>query len=334
MQLLIIIIAVSFFVLFIVFQFTSEDKKLKTARNNILKKEQPENPGQAHKYEQVVELLEEKKFTGKERKIYARACFLLFNYYNSKSGTRKDFLKGIKFGEKIKSNCEGFSFYENVVFSLGNIYFFNLFEFPKARNTYTRLIKIKPETKWGKICKIRINLIEENESNTKALRLYVTAEKLFENSKFKEATEYLNKVIKQFGNIKLIAHAYYFVGDIYYYKMQDLNRAEANYIEACKQSSIREIARNSLYKIGEIKRKKKKWEKAIKIYKKFIGQFPNSPGVEDAYYYIGESYLKLGKLKAAKNSFNLILGDFPDSKWTDVIYHKVQNINKELYNYA
>ncbi|MGM0441658.1 MAG: tetratricopeptide repeat protein [Elusimicrobiota bacterium] len=267
-----------------------------------------------------------------DEKIRARGIYLLFDFYDSKPKNEKNIEESIRFGERIKENFRDYPFYEDVLFKLGNIYFFNNFKFEKAKNTYKQLINDKPDTKWKNICRVRIDLIENNISEKEALRLYVTAENFFEDAKFKKAAEYLKKIINNFDDIELKAHAYYFLGDIYYYKLENFEEAKKNYIPVYEKFSVDPISRNAIYKVGEINRKNKDWKQTIEVYNKFTEMYPDAPVVEDAYYFIGESYLNLGQLKAAKNSFNLILGDFPDSKWTDVIYHKIKDINKRLKN--
>ena len=89
-------------------------------------------------------------------------------------------------------------------------------------------------------------------------------------------------------------------------------------------------APKALYKMGEILMKKAKWEEAIDAYRRYINNYRSVSYIDDAYFYIGECYRELGKLRDAKNAFSLVLGDYPESKWTEVLYKRVQDINKIL----
>ncbi|MFC2091810.1 tol-pal system YbgF family protein, partial [Elusimicrobiota bacterium] len=120
------------------------------------------------------------------------------------------------------------------------------------------------------------------------------------------------------------------IGDINYYKYNDLDNALRYYRITANNFPEHSLSQVSLYKSGEILRKIKQWEEAIKIYDDFVNRFKTSSYRDDAYYYIGECYHNMGRLRHAKNSYYLVLGDFPNSKWNDVIYNKLQSINKIL----
>jgi len=236
----------------------------------------------------------------------------------------------MKYGEIIRNNYKEYSFYEDALFILGNIYFFETFDFNKASDVYKQLIKERKNTRWKSICQDRIELINNSIFDIDALKLYVYAEKFFEESKLEDAEFYLNEVIKRHPKSEVSASAAYFLGDINYYKYSDLDNALKYYRMTSQMFPDHHLAPTSLYKVGEILRKMKQWEEAVKVYHEYVKKFKDSPFKDDAYYYVGECYQNLGKLREAKNSFNLILGDYPNSKWTDVIYCKVQDINKIL----
>ncbi|MBN2406733.1 MAG: tetratricopeptide repeat protein [Elusimicrobia bacterium] len=293
-------------------------------RKKIMERVEPVSGSEAKLYEQVV------RKNNVDAALHAWGCFLLLRYYRNVMDTDPSFMpKAIEYGEIIREKHKLHSFYEDAMFMLGNMYFFNTKEFSKVINVYQELVRNNINSKWRSICVNRIKLIKEN-ADEEALKLYVTAERNFEESRFEEAEVYLKKVIDNYPDTKLALSALYFLGDINYYKYNDLDKAIRYYRKIVDKSPEHTIARRSLYKIGEIWRKRNKPENAIDVYREYIDKFRNSSYIDDVYFYIGECYQKIGKLRAAKNSYSLVLGDHPDSKWTEVIYYKVQEINKIL----
>ncbi|MEA3506850.1 MAG: tetratricopeptide repeat protein, partial [Elusimicrobiota bacterium] len=244
--------------------------------------------------------------------------------------TRDNIEKAVNIGESMSKTAGDCSFYNDLLFMLANLYCFRLHNFEKALKTYKKLLEVSPATKWKDVCRDRIELIEDNLTNREVLKMYVTAEKNFENLEFDEAEKYLKKILKNYRGMKIAGNAYYFLGDIHYYKYNDLDKANKYYTDFFKDYPEHPLSRNALYKSGEILRKLQRWEEAADIYKKYIEKFKDTSFVEDAYFFLGDCYYNLGRLRAAKNSFSLILGDYPDSKWTEVIYHKIQEINSKL----
>jgi TolA-binding protein len=256
---------------------------------------------------------------------------MLFKYYKENHGENRDILtKGIEYGEKISAEYKKLPFYEDAVFMLADIYFFETFEFNKANHIYQQLVDEIPDTKWKAICRDRINLINENIFDIEPLSLYVTAEKYFEQAKFEQAEFYLKEILNKYPAINLAASALYFLGDINYYKFNDLDKSLEYYRLCARKFPGHTVSQHAFYRVGEILRKLRRWEEAVEVYKMYVKKYRSSPYTDDAYYFIGESFQNLGKLREAKNAFSLILGDYPESKWTDVIYHKVQEINRIL----
>jgi TolA-binding protein len=300
-------------------------KKIAYIRKKIFEKNVPESMEEAKLYELVIE-----KYN-KKRPLHAWGNYLLLQYYkDNHSGNKEILFKSINYGGNIRDNFKEYSFYEDTLFMLGNIYYFETFDFKMADNVYSQLLEEKKNTRWKGICQDRVELINDSASNEDALKLYVIAEKYFEESRFEDAEFYLKEVIKRHVDTEIAAAAAYFLGDINYYKYNDLDNSLKYYRMTADKFPDNSLAKTSLYKVGEILRKMKHWEDAIQVYREYIRKFKTSPYRDDACYYIGECYQNLGKLREAKNSFNLILGDYPNSKWTDVIYHKVQDINKIL----
>ncbi|MDA3793541.1 MAG: tetratricopeptide repeat protein [Elusimicrobia bacterium] len=293
-----------------------------------IKKNKPINSeGEVRFYEEFIKRCQK----GKHDRLCALARYALFNFYKEKANyTIENIKKAVKIGELMKKDYKDRRFHNDLLFMLGNLYCFNLNDFEKALDTYNYLLEVSPATKWKDVCRDRINLIRDNIANRVVLVKYVTAEKHFENLEFDEAERYLKIVIKNNRGMKIAGNAFYFLGDIYYYKYNDLEEAYKYYSDVFSAYPSHPLNRNALYKSGEILRKLNNWDEAVKVYKKYIENFKDTPYVEDAYFFLGDCYYNLGRLKQAKNSFSLILGDYPDSKWTEVIYHKIQEINSKL----
>lgn len=317
-------LAISGFNLFMNKKFIRR-RKITEIRKKILEKKEPGSPEEAKFYEQIMERYKSR------RPLYAWGNFLLLQYYKDNYNENKEKLSmGIACGEKIRNEFKEYSFYENALFILGNIYFFETFNFNMASDVYKQLIKERKNTRWESICQDRIKLMSDSFFDAEALKLYVFAERYFENSRFEDAEFYLKEVIKRYPKTSVAASASYFLGDINYYKYNDLDSALKYYKITSEKFPHCPMEQTLLYKAGEILRKMNRWEEAIGIYRDYIKKFKSSPFKDDAYFYVGECYQNLGKLREAKNSFNLVLGDYPNSKWTDVIYHRVQDINKIL----
>lgn len=279
----------------------------------------------------VISRIERSERQRSEALIYAWGNFLLFQYYKDNHIHNPYILsKTIEYGESIRKKYEEYPFHEDTMLMLGNIYFFETFDFNNAADIYQELIEKNSNTRWKTICQDRIELIRDNIFDISAMKLYVTAEKYFEEAEFDKAQHLLKEIVKKYPDIQLAGYALYFLGDIDYYKYRDLDRALQYYRVCARKFPDHSYSQTSLYKVGEILRTQKKWEEAIEIYRVYAKKYKSSLYRDDAYYFIGESFQNLGKLREAKNAFSLILGDYPDSKWTDVIYRKLQGINKVL----
>ena len=304
----------------------SRKKRREIIKKMILDRKEPESLSQAEDYEDSI------KYYGRDdRVLLAWGEFLLFQYYRKNfAGDIPLIKRAISYGESIREKYSDMSFYGDAVFELGNIYFFITYDMSNAVEVYSDLIEEQPDTRWQSICRDRIELINDSIFNEMALKLYVTAEKYFEEGKYRQAQEYLKDVIKTYPGTGLTASSLYFLGDINYYKYSDLDAALEYYRKTVDGFPGHSAGRQALYKYGEILMKQSKWEEAISAFREYVKKFKDSPVRDDAYFFIGECYRKMGEFRKAKNAFSLILGDFPEGKWTDVIYNKVQEINKIL----
>ncbi len=309
-------------VVVLVLLLLSGRKRLSAMEKKIQNGEFPSDEAELKEYERVITRLTDPR-------LRSQTVRILFDYCRKKHAGRIAIIeKALHYGEMIRKDFSDMEFYEDSMFELGNIYFFDRYDFEKALEIFSELMKKKPYSRWKAVCDMRIKLIDINISNEEALKLYVTAEKYFENSRFADAESYLHKIIDEYPGSDLAGASLFFLGDIYYYKHEDIDKAFSYYSRLYKEIPGHRSAEKAVYKAGEILRKKEKWDDAIELYRKFSTEFTDSPYRDDAYFYIGECYQNMDQPRDAKNAYSLILGDYPDSKWTDVIYHRVQELNK------
>ena len=94
------------------------------SKKKILEKKVPGALSEAKLYEQIIENNKD------DENIAALGRFLLFKYYKNSSKGDKDLIsKSIEYGEEIRKKYRGYAFHEDAMFMLGNIYFFETFEF-------------------------------------------------------------------------------------------------------------------------------------------------------------------------------------------------------------
>ncbi|NLB34370.1 MAG: tetratricopeptide repeat protein [Elusimicrobia bacterium] len=297
------------------------DKVLSLAESG----KEPQSLEKAREYEKLLESPSLKE------NLTSKIHILLFNFYRTNhAGDITHVKRALELGDKIKNNYKSAPFYSDALFEHGNLHFFIVSDLDRAYQFYQLFIDERPDSRWRTICQDRVELIKDNKFNQRALKLYIAAEKFFEEGRFKEALEYLERVLEEDLDFLLTPATLFFIADIYYYKFDDFKSALRYYrwtADDYEGSSVAEVA---LYKSGELLMKKERWEDAIATYRELIEKYPDSHIVDDARYYIGAVYQNMGKLRKAKNIFSLILGDFPESKWTEVIYHRVQDLNSEL----
>ncbi len=316
------ILAMYFFVS--VYAYFRRKRRKEKLRKKIIRREEPYSDKEA--------CILEKNLSGfSSADLAAWGRYLLFSYYlkNREKGGENVF-KCAAHGEIVRKEYEKFPFYVDSVFELANTYFFYSGRFEKAARIYEELLNNKPRMRWEKICRSRTKLVRENLDKPEALKLYVKAEWHFEKEKFSKAAGYLQEVTRRFPDTDIALLAFYFLGDIFYYKLKKPQEAFNYYRKACENGSERAEARDALYKCGEIMRKMKRWEKAVEIYREYLDLYKDSSFRDDAFFYIGEAYQNMGKLRKAKNAYSLVLGDYPDSKWTEVLYRRVQRLNRKL----
>lgn len=216
------------------------------------------------------------------------------------------------------------AYLEEIQQKLGNLYFFNLHDFAKARETYKVMLEKFPQSRWIKIAQSRIKLIEDNpENNYDPLRIYVQAERYYEEKKYEDSLELFRKLIAGFGQTRLAVEAQYNVAEIYLYKTNQTERAIEEYQRTIDLYGQSLFAGKSMYKIGECYKKLLKFSEAISAYEKFITNFPQAEFLDYAYYYVALCWEQLKDLRKALDTYQKIIKDFPDSIWVVVAESRI-----------
>jgi TolA-binding protein len=320
-----VLLGIMAYIIYRILKDISFRKNLARTKRNIMEKIFPGSMKEAFYYEIAIEMPDI------EPVVCATGSMLLLNYYYDNSSSDSSLAeKALRYGERIRSNFTEYSFYEDAMFTLAGIYYFRTREPEAAKNVYSELIKTRPKTKWKGICTERISLIGENLSKPDALMKYIEAESHFESANYKRTEELLLDTIEKYPSENIAGTCMFFLADIYYYKYDDYSKALDCYMETYKKYPKSREASRALYKVGEIFRRESRWNDAMATYEGYVMKYPDSIHLEDAEFYIGECHRMLGNLREAKNVFSRILGDFPESKWTEVIYKKVQEINRKL----
>ncbi|MDD5132201.1 MAG: tetratricopeptide repeat protein [bacterium] len=222
------------------------------------------------------------------------------------------------------------SYLEEIQQKLGNLCFFNIHDFDKARAAYKVMLEKYPQSRWIKIAQARIRLIEDNpEENYEPLCMYVRAERLYEDKKYDDSLEIFRKLIAGFGQTKLAIEAQFSIAEIYMYKTNQTERAIEEYqkiVDIYGQSSF---AGKAMYKIGECYKKLQKAGEAITAYEKFIANYPQADFLDYAYYYVALCSEQLKDNRKALDTYQKIIKDFPDSIWVVVAESRIAALSQK-----
>lgn len=235
----------------------------------------------------------------------------------------------IDYTEFIKNYPES-SCLEEIQQKLGNLYFFNLYNFAKARTAYKVLMEKYPQSKWIKIAHARINLIEENpEENYEPLRVYVLAERFYEDKKYEDSLEYFRKLITNYGQTKLAIEAQFSIAEIYMYKTNRTERAIEEYEKIVDIYGQSPFAGKAMYKVGECYKKMQKAPEAIAAYEKFINNYPQAEFLDYAYYYIAQCCEQIKDTRKAIDTYQKVIQDFPESIWVIVAESRIAFLSQK-----
>ncbi len=300
-------------------------EKEETIRNKISLHKIPISLKERYKYERII-----RKETDSELKAKGYWLISIFdlNYYKEKKKNYFRVEETFKQALKVSINT---SIYPEILFLLGNFYFFEKLDLNKTQEIYKRLLKEYPNNKWAVVVNERIELIEKHGAS-ESIQHYIKAEKYFSTKKYQSAIEILDELIYKFPQSLLIPDVYYLKGDIYYFKYNNYIKAIENYKEVVGRYPSSKFSSNCQYKIGECYRKLNMFKEAIEAYQEFIHNYKNVDFIDYAYYYIADSYEKLQNYSRSKLYYELILADFPESVWTSVAIKSLKRIREFLNN--
>ncbi len=219
---------------------------------------------------------------------------------------------------------------EEIQQKLGNLYFFNIYNFTKARTAYKVLMEKYPQSKWIKIAHARIKLIEDNpEENYEPLSMYVLAERFYEDKKYEDSLEYFRKLITNYGQTKLAIEAQFSIAEIYMYKTNRTERAIEEYEKIVDIYGHSSFAGKAMYKVGECYKKMQKAPEAIAAYEKFINNYPQAEFLDYAYYYIAQCCEQLKDNRKAIDTYQKVIQDFPESIWVIVAESRIAFLSQK-----
>ena len=335
-RLIIAVVIVSVFIILYSFlkrlsRSASRKRKYREVEDKIRKRIKPlfkEIKGERRylvsEYEECIEMT-------KDKNVKAWGRWLLAQFYHNNPHRRKDYLeKAIECYTEIVKEFSDYPFHEESLFRLGNILFFEKFDYRKVCDVYQKLLKRYPQSKWVTIAKERVELVRNNLTYPQALNDYILAEKYFEQGKYEKSIQSLLDIIEKYPKSDLASEALYFLGDIYHFKLKDYGKAMDEYQNLIQKFPQNRFVANAQFKIGECCRKLEMWQEAIEAYKKFIKDYSQYGYSDYAQFYIGQCYEKLKDWKEAKNAYSLILTNYPESIWTDVARNRIKYLDRYL----
>jgi len=274
-------------------------------------------------YENVVETL-------KEKSKKAAGLYLIAEYYFKKIDKSETELKKLKdIYIELTEKYPQFEKTDDVLFKLGNVYFFDYFNFMESIKFYEQLSREYPSSKWLKVVNARVKLIKSAYPNEEtALKKYALAEKYFEVQDFNKTIEQLKSIITSYQNSKLAGDACYFLGDIFFFKKSDYTTALSYYFQLADKYPLHRHAGNAQFKVGETYRKLQKYIEATIAYKKFLENYNDFQYTDYAQYYIAQCYEELKDWTLALRTYKLLVANYSESIWVGIALSKIKNLEK------
>jgi len=335
-RLIIVVITVSVFVILYIFtrklsHSASRKKKYKEVEEKIRKKIKPFSKEIGAERRHLVSEYEECIRMTKDKDVKAWGRWLLAQFYHNNPHRGKDYLeKAIECYSEILKEFSDYPFHEESLFRLGNLLFFEKFEYEKVCSVYQKLLKKYPQSKWVTIAKERVELIRNNRTYPQTLNSYIVAEKYFEQGKYEKSIQSLLNIIEKYPKSGLAGEALYFLGDIYHFKLKDYNKAMDEYQELIQKFPQNRFVANAQFKIGECCRKLEMWQEAIEAYRKFVNDYSQYGYSDYAQFYIGQCYEELKDWQRARDTYSLISTNYPESIWADVAGNRIKYLKKFL----
>lgn len=246
-------------------------------------------------------------------------------FHKNKNESELKHLRDIYF--ELTEKYGNFKKIDEVLFKLANIYFFDYFNFIESIKYYEKLLKEYPNSKWIKVISERLTLIKSAYPNEEpALKKYALAEKHFEAQDFDKTIEHLQFIINTYPNTKLAGTAYYFLGDIFFFKKTNPTMALEYYSKLAEKMPAHRNTGSAQFKIAETYRKLRKPNEAIVAYKKFLENFNDFQYTDYAQYYIGQCYEELKDWTLALRTYKFLVANYPESIWIGIATSKIKNL--------
>ncbi len=140
---------------------------------------------------------------------------------------------------------------------------------------------------------------------------------LFDNRRYDDALKAFQWVLgyaknKPVGE-RLLEQAYYGVAWSYF-QLGDVDQAVATFSRVVEGSKNRVVKVSALAQIGDLYHEAGRYQKALEIYDRVLGEFSDSVYADYAQFQQGIALLRLNNLEAAKISLQSLAANFPKSK--------------------
>ena len=306
--------------------------KLNIRKKNSEKIKRIERLIDTEKTPEKTEIVEYENVINKLKDISKKAAglYLIAEYYFRKIDKSETELKKLKdIYVELTEKYPQFEKTDDVLFKLGNVYFFDYFNFMESIKFYEQLSRECPSSKWIKVANARLKLIKSAYPNEEpALKKYALAEKFFESQDFDKTMEQLKSIITAYQNSKLAGDACYFLGDIFFFKKSDYTTALNYYSQLADKYPLHRHAGNAQFKMGETYRKLQKYNEAIISYKKFLENYNDFQYTDYAQYYIAQCYEELKDWTLALRTYKLLVANYSESIWVGIALSKIKNLEK------
>ncbi|MFH0948024.1 MAG: tetratricopeptide repeat protein [Elusimicrobiota bacterium] len=324
---MIVLLIVTFIVIGGVFFY-----KLNLQKNEVEKIKKIEMLIETEKTPEKTDLADYENVINKLKDISKKAAglYLVAEYYFRKMDKSETELKKLKDTYiELTEQYPQFEKRDNVLFKLGNVYFFNYFNFMESIKFYEQLSRECPSSKWIKVANTRLKLIKSAYPNEEpVLKEYALAEKFFEIREFDKTIEQLKSITTTHQTSKLAGDACYFLGDIFFFKKSDYNTALNYYSQLINKYPLHRHVGNAQFKMGETYRKLQKLSEAIIAYKKFLENYNDFRYTDYAQYYIAECHEKLKDWVLALRTYKLLVANYSESIWVGIALSKIKNLEK------
>jgi TolA-binding protein len=328
---IVVFLAILYFLLRIILLSVSRKRKYKEIEQRIKKGIKPLSKEIKSERRHSVSEYEECIQRTRDKDVKAWGRWVLAQFYHNNPHRKKDYLeKAIECYSEIAKDFSDYPFYEESLFRLGNLLFFEKLNYKKVCEVYQKLLKKYPQSKWAAIARERIELIRNNLAYPQALNDYILAEKYFEQGRYEKSIQSLVDIIEKYSQSALASESLYFLGDIYHFKLKDYGKAVDEYQNLIQNFPQNRHVANAQFKVGECCRKLEMWQEAIAAYKKFIEDYSQYGYSDYAQFYIGQCYEKLKDWKEAKDAYSLISTNYPESMWSDVARNRIKYLNRYL----